>query len=227
MVSQTRMALLADDDPFFRIALSSILRESLGFTEVIQTGSLDEALGGLGSRPAISLALFDLAMPGVTDAGSLRAVRECFPDLTTVVVSGSQRRDDVLLALHAGVHGFVPKSAGVDELVKALSAIVAGWIYVPAFLSKIDALEPSASLAKSEPGRMDDLNEGIDLTVRQGQILDLIVAGQSNKAMARTLGVSEATIKVHVAALLRALGVQNRAAAAAWGARQRRPETNG
>lgn len=220
MGTHARTAVIADDDPFFRIALSSILRESLGFDEVVQTGSLDEALDVLGSRSEVGLALFDLAMPGMTDAGSLRAVRECFPDLTTVVVSGSQRRDDVLLALQAGVHGFVPKASGVDELVGALTAIVGGWMYVPPFVARIDPAEPAVSPSVSAAPEAAP-HGGIGLTPRQGQILDLIVAGQSNKTMARTLGVSEGTVKVHVAALLRALGVQNRSAAAAWGARQR------
>jgi DNA-binding NarL/FixJ family response regulator len=220
MGSHARTALIADDDPFFRIALSSILRESLGFAEVVQTGSLDEALDVLGSRAEVGLALFDLAMPGMTDAGSLRAVRECFPELTTVVVSGSQRRDDVLLALQAGVHGFVPKAAGVDELVGALTAIVGGWIYVPPFIARIGPAELGTALPVAVAPATTP-HEGIDLTPRQGQILDLIVAGQSNKTMARNLGVSEGTVKVHVAALLRALGVPNRSAAAAWGARQR------
>lgn len=221
MDAEIKRALVADDDPFFRIALSAILRESLGFAEVIQTGSLDEALDVLGARSDISLALFDLAMPGMADAGSLRAVRECFPDLSAVVVSGSRRRDDVLLALQAGVHGFVSKSVGVDELVRALTAIVGGWIYVPTFLAQIEPTETRGPLPQPDRLPVEDPHEGVGLTPRQAQILDLIVAGQSNKAMARALSVSEGTVKVHVAALLRVLGVQNRAAAAAWGARQR------
>lgn len=222
MGAKVERALIADDDPFFRIALSAILRETLGFADVIQKGSLDEAVDVLAGVSEISLALFDLAMPGMADATSLRAVRECFPHVTTAVVSGSLRREDVLLALDAGVHGFVPKAAGVDELVKALTAIVDGWIYVPPFIAHVSAGDGTGSRSGAVVPSGLDRSVGPSLTPRQRQILDLIVAGQSNKAMARVLDVSEGTVKVHVAALLRVLGVQNRSAAAAWGARHRR-----
>src|SRR4028119_482871 len=100
-----RTCLVADDDEFFRMALRSILQQSLNYTEVIETGSLDEALERLPEAGNATLALFDLARAGVEGAASLRAVRECFPDLRVAVVSASSRRSDILLALQAGVHG--------------------------------------------------------------------------------------------------------------------------
>src|SRR5215212_277430 len=119
-----RVVLIADDDEFFRLALKSILVNALGFDQVLETGSLDEALERLGERTDILLALFDLTMPGMESAASLGAVRECFPHIRVAVVTGSKRRRDILLALEAGVHGYVHKGVGAPELVRALDKIM-------------------------------------------------------------------------------------------------------
>ena len=132
--------LEADDDEFFRMALSAILRQKLGGAEIIEAGSLDEAIELLAETSSVAMALFDLAMPGMASAASLRAVRECFPSTQVAVVSASTRRSDVLLALEAGAHGYVPKSLGAAELAQALQAIRAGTIYVPRLLADITAV---------------------------------------------------------------------------------------
>ena len=108
MKSRKQVALIADDDEFFRMALTTILTSKLKFAEVVQAASLDEAVEKLTARGDISLALFDLAMPGMASPANLRAVRDCFKTLRVAVVSGSKSRRDVLSALEAGVHGYVP-----------------------------------------------------------------------------------------------------------------------
>ncbi|MDP4023014.1 response regulator transcription factor [Methylobacterium sp. NEAU 140] len=197
------VAVLADDDEFFRLAMASLLTRQLGFGRVVETGSLDEALGALSGIPGATLALFDLRMPGMAGAGSIAGVRACFPAVKTVVLSGSTERADVLDALAAGGHGYVPKTLGASEVVRALAAILDGSIYVPPFMAQPAPAQAAAPVA---------------LTPRQRDVLGLIVAGRSNKEIARALGLGEGTVKVHVAGLLRALGVANRSAAAAIGA---------
>lgn len=224
MTRITGTAVIADDDPFFRIALASILTGPLGIAEVHQVGSLDEALEALAERPDIRVALFDLAMPGMESAASLSAVRECFPDVLTVVVSGSTDREDVFLALRTGAHGFVPKGSSVEALIQALRMVFDGFVYVPSFVTQGPGA--AAPLARGGTNRGEPAGDPTaSLTPRQRQVLDLIVAGQSNKEIARSLALGEGTVKIHVAALLKALGVPNRSAAAAWGganlARQR------
>ena len=218
MSSPTKVALIADDDEFFRIALSAILTSRLKFSEVVQTASLDEAVEKLSARDDISLALFDLAMPGMESPASLKAVRDCFENLRVAVVSGSDSRGDVLAALEAGVHGYVLKGLGVNELSQALQLIVDGVIYVPPSI----AILPT-TMADRPPamGRLTAASNSTlaALTPRQRDVLALVVEGQSNKEIARSLQLGEGTVKVHMAALFRSLGVKTRTAAAVAGGR--------
>jgi DNA-binding NarL/FixJ family response regulator len=216
MPSESRVVLIADDDEFFRLALKSILTGSLGFTLVLETGSLDEALERLGDRTDISLALFDLAMPGMESPASLGAVRECFPHIRVAVVSGSKRRRDILLALEAGVHGYVHKGVGAPELARALNKIMDGEIYVPSSLADLPAVADETVL-RTAPSLARDASRAASLTPRQREVLQLLVQGKSNKEIARSLSLGEGTVKIHLASLFRNLGVNNRSAAAVAG----------
>lgn len=218
MKSRKQIALIADDDEFFRMALAAILTGKLKFAEVVQAASLDEAVEKLSARSDISLALFDLAMPGIESPANLRAVRDCFKTLRVAVVSGSKSRQDVLSALEAGVHGYVPKGLGVVDLAQALQLIVDGVIYVPPSI----AILPSAAQEHPASPREAALplkSALATLTPRQRDVLALLVEGKSNKAIARELDLGEGTVKVHMAALFRGLDVRTRTAAAVAGGR--------
>ena len=237
MIYKTRPVLVADDDEYFRLAVAALLKGPLGFTRVIETGSLDEALEQLSAtEPGICLALFDLSMPGMEGPATLGAVRECHPDVSVAVVSASQNRQDVLVALETGVHGYIPKGFGPNELIRALKIIIEGDIFVPAFLAQVSASDrrTSQSGRLGRPSMFADPNGGgsssateknntgqllASISPRQREVLALLVKGSSNKQIANELSLGEGTIKIHVAALLRNLGVSNRAGAAAMGAR--------
>lgn len=218
-VSGNTTALVADDDEFFRAALHAILTSSLGFARVIEVGSFDEAadrLGEEGSSKAISLALFDLSMPGLSNPANLRSIREALPDITVVVISASERRSDILASLEAGVHGYVPKGLGISELERALGLVLDGTIYVPALLADISRAPDQVRTPWAE--RPTAARHFPELTPRQQDVLELIVKGKSNKEIARALDVREGTVRVHMTALFRNLGVTNRTAAAATAA---------
>lgn len=210
-----RVAVVADDHELFRSALSAVLKSRLGFADVIETASLDEALERLGDVRA-TLALFDLNMPGMATASSLLAVRECYPGVRVAVVSASERRRDILLALEAGVHGYVPKALPVDAIADALRTVLDGSIFVPPSLADVGRPGEPVPVTPEPTG-----SAAVSLTPRQRDVLDLLMQGKSNKEIARALTLGEGTIKVHMAALFRTLGVQNRSAAAVIGERLR------
>jgi len=223
MKAQKKIALIADDDEFFRMALATILTSKLKFAEVVQAASLDEAVEKLSARPDISLSLFDLAMPGMESPANLRAVRDCFETLRVAVVSSSKNRQDILSALEAGVHGYVPKGLGVADLAHALQLILDGVIYVPPSIADLPAQgPPPAPRETAAPAPKAAL---AILTPRQRGVLELLVQGKSNKAIARDLDLGEGTVKVHMAALFRSLGVRTRTAAAVAGGRLLQPES--
>jgi DNA-binding NarL/FixJ family response regulator len=217
MEASMRVGLIADDDAYFRVAVGAILTRQLGFSHVVEAGSLEEALERLGENSDVCVALFDLSMPGMTTAADLRAVREGFPQARVAVISGSNSRRDILLALEAGVHGYVPKSLSIGELTCALQSVFDGSLYVPSSLADVGAQsEEATSFERPEP---DSAEPGHLLTRRQQDVLDLLVEGKSNKEIAKALKLSEGTIKIHLAAIFRHFGVNNRAAAAVAGAR--------
>ena len=213
--SASTVALVADDDEFFRVALKLILSTQLGFGEVVETASFEEALDMLSERQNVTLALFDLQVPGMGGARSLRVVRETFPHVRVVVVSSSSYRADIITTLDVGAHGYVLKSRGVGELREALAIVLRGGIYVPPSLADLGTAvaERPAGLVSTR----DRPTTG-SLTPRQWQVLELLTQGTSNKEIARALNLGEGTVKIHLAALYRALGVTSRAAAAALGA---------
>jgi DNA-binding NarL/FixJ family response regulator len=209
-----RAALIADPDDYFRIALETILIGKLGFSVVHHVTTLDAAFNCLINQPEISLSLFELNLPGVSGATSLTAVRDCFPQLQVAVVATSARRQDILMTLDAGAHGYVPKNAGPAELAAALKLIVDGVIYVPPSIASTSSLVVEGPVLNAKPamGPAPD-----PLTQRQREVLRLVVQGKSNKEIARVLNIGEGTVKVHMAGLFRALGVNSRAAAAVAG----------
>jgi DNA-binding NarL/FixJ family response regulator len=208
----TETALIVDDDEFFRMALRTVVTGTLGFSEVLEAENFDQATALL-SEKKVDLAVFDLMMPGMTGPGILKGVRNRFPDLCLVVATVSNRREDILLALQAGVNGYIPKSMGLKELSSALEQILGGKVYVPASIASRSITGSADAIAVTAASDL-----AATLTPRQKDVLTLIVKGDSNKEIARGLGLGEGTIKVHLAALFRNLGVHSRSAAAAKGA---------
>jgi DNA-binding NarL/FixJ family response regulator len=209
-----RVALIADPDEYFRLAVETILTARLGFSTVYHATTLDEAFDHLIKQPQTWLSVFELNLPGLQGATSLTGVRDCFPGVQVAVVSTSVRRHDILMALDAGAHGYVPKNETPSELTLALKMIVDGRIYVPPSIVSIASLVTEGPVLNAEPPRTGPPDI---LTPRQREVLELLLKGKSNKEIARTLSLGEGTVKVHMAGLFRALGVNTRAAAAAAG----------
>lgn len=203
--------LIADDHAVYRYGLALVLRQALGASKIIEAERFEESLERL-EEPGLTLAIFDLGMPGLSGPHELEVVRRRRPDVRVVVLSASEARNDILTALAAGVHGYIVKSHSTDAMVDHLRYVLSGEIYVPPMLAQLPPIAIDAPL----PMRKVQAALAL-LTERQRQVLKGLVEGRSNKEIAHDLQLSEGTVKMHIAALLRHLGAVNRTHAAALG----------
>lgn len=204
--------LVADDHGLYRAGLVFLLKDQIHADEVLEVGGFDQALDRLASDSEISVALFDLSMPGMTGPESLAVVRETYPSVKVAVVSGSEDRDLVLRALSVGLSGYIPKSLGEAEIADAIRMVVGGQIFVPPFLAAASATKPAGARPADTPDQHGTAAQ-VDsdrLTPRQRDVLKCVVRGLSNKEVARELDIAEGTVKIHLAALFVHFGVRNR-----------------
>ncbi len=199
-------ALIADDHELFRSGLKQLLVDALDAGEVREAETLDQAIEILTNEGAGELVLVDLRMPGMSGAEALSALRDGFPEAKVAVVSALEGRNDIITALGAGVHGYIPKSLPSAEIASAIRTILDGGIYVPPTLGRREP-EPQA--------RTSEALEADKLTSRQKEVLAELLKGRASKEIARTLDIAEGTVKIHLAAIYRALGVRTRAEAIA------------
>lgn len=200
--------LIADDHELFRSGLRQLLEDELDSVEVREAETLDQALEILASDGAGDLILVDLRMPGMSGAEALGALRDGFPDTKVAVVSAHEERPEIFAALSAGVHGYIPKSLPSAEIGAAIRGILGGRIFVPTAIGKRDV-----GVSADAPPPPPDVSE--KLTARQREVLHELLKGQASKEIARTLDIAEGTVKIHLAAIYRAIGVRTRAEAIA------------
>lgn len=186
--------VVADDHPLFRAALRSAVDKAAPGAVVEECASLAEARAALAGAP-VDLLLLDLKLSDSEGMAGLSAIRAEHPAVPVAVVSASEEPVVVRRALALGASGFIPKSAGLPQMVEAIAAILAGESWAP----------------ETPQGEGDDLLSRIaSLTPSQLRILEGLKAGRLNKQIAFDLGVSEATIKAHLTSVFRKLGVHNR-----------------
>lgn len=196
--------LIADDHPLFRAALKQAAREALGAVELFEAGTLEATLALLEAQPQVDLVLLDLHMPGNHGLAGLAAIRAQFPGVAVVVVSANDDPRVVRRALDHGAAGYLPKSAGLEELRAAITAVLACETWLP------PALRTSVARAQSAPGDTDLAARLASLSPQQFRVLTLVADGLLNKQIADRLGVQERTVKAHLTAIFERLGVRNR-----------------
>ncbi len=211
-----RNVLVADGYPLSRRGLHSALQENFADLNVFDAECMDVAVNLLAEKTPFDLAIFALPMPGVPNVDALRDVLENYPDTRFAVLSSSISRTQIVAALSAGLHGYLVNSQTEAEIVGAVKDILAGHIYVPPVMSEVTRKrewETPQSLGLLN--RHHELDQEIaDLTPRQFEVMSLLAEGVSNKEIARDLHIAEATVKIHVAAVMRTLGARNRTEAA-------------
>jgi DNA-binding NarL/FixJ family response regulator len=201
-----RAVLIADDHPLFRDALKLAVLQAVPGAHIIEADSVHSLFVALDTHPDPELLLLDLNMPGAQGFNALVQARAHFPTVPIVVISAREDRRIMHRALGHGAAAFVPKSASIDLIIAALRAVLSGDTWLP----PSTAMEATAMHASLDQHEAEATARLAALTPQQFRVLSMLSAGLLNKQIAGELGVSEATIKAHVSAVMQKLGVSNR-----------------
>lgn len=203
--------LVIDDHALIREALRGVLKELKDDAAVIEASNGQQAMRLVGEHSDLGLVLLDLNLPDRNGLDVLAELRERYPAISAVVLSGLNDRDTVAKALDLGALGFIPKSSTREVMLGALRLVFSGGIYIPPEI--LVRREAAPSQPPSNSGAMEPRPSSprdLGLTDRQVDVLALMMQGKSNKAICRTLDLAEPTVKNHVTAILKALKVSNR-----------------
>ena len=193
--------IIADDHPLFRGALRQAVSDMSEDPTILEAGDFEAARRVVQNHPEADVLLLDLSMPGVSGFSGLMTLRSEFTSLPIVVVSASDDPRTIRRVIDLGASGFISKSSGTQEIRDAIAAVLDGEIWMP--LTCDDGRE-------ADPDVTDLLKRIRTLTPQQGRVLGMLAEGLLNKQIAYELGVSEATIKAHVSAILLKLDVDSR-----------------
>ncbi len=194
--------LIADDHPLFRGALRQAVIGLFEQVDVAEAGSFEDVSEILdGGNRDVDLILLDLSMPGVRGFSGLMYLRAQYPSLPIVVVSANDDPAVIRRCMEFGASGFIPKTLGVEALRAAVARVLQGEVWTP----------PDIDLTRqSDPETASTIARLATLTPQQVRVLMMLSGGLLNKQIAYELGVSEATVKAHVSAILQKLGVESR-----------------
>ncbi len=191
---------MADDHPLYLEAARARLERQFTGIEIIEAGSLTQALQHLVDSAAVDLVLLDYSMPGMEGESGVRAAVQKAAGAPVVVMSGVALKDEVSACVGAGARGFLPKTLDANLFSAAISMILMGGTYIPVEF---------ATMAPEAPR-----TERTDLSAREMEVLCMLVDGHSNKEIARQLEIQEVTVKLHVTRIFAKLKVKNRSQAA-------------
>jgi DNA-binding NarL/FixJ family response regulator len=193
--------LIADDHPLFRGALREAVNGLFDHADIAEAGTFEEVSDVLERGGEVDLILLDLRMPGVRGFSGLMYLRAQYPGLPIVVVSANDDPAVIRRCMEFGASGFIPKTLGVDALRQAVAQVLRGEVWTP---PDVDLQRDADSESAAVIARL------ATLTPQQVRVLMMLSGGLLNKQIAYELGVSEATVKAHVSAILQKLGVESR-----------------
>ncbi len=211
--------LIADDHRLIVEGVKTKLAELGGEVSFVVAMDMTEFGQAVHPDAGLDLAIIDINMPGTSGHQHITQMRTLAPDVPVIVLSGSEDLEQIRALLDLGVQGFIPKAYSPDVMLSAVRLVLAGGVYVPAMLLAGlqargmlpgDAAAAGATrVATPDPARsLDGLRQ--ILTSRQIDVMMALSQGKPNKLIARDLGISEGTVKIHLAAIFRALNVRNR-----------------
>lgn len=194
--------LIADDHALFREGMRFSLENLGDAVTLFEADNFQDALAAAESNPDLALVLMDLNMPGSMGPLSVQAFHARFPGISVVVISGSDQRDDIEQVLNFGAMGFISKKSTAKSLLHALRMVLDGEVYIPPQM-----------LQQAVPNVQDKGRGGANdkrLTKRQMEVLLHLSKGLTNKSIANVMGLSEGTVKIHLASIFQILGASNR-----------------
>ena len=193
--------IIADDHPLFRGALGQALGSAEGGPRIIEAADFDSARRAAAAHPDADLMLLDLSMPGASGLTGLMMMRAEHQNIPVAVISASDDTTTIRRALELGASAFISKSSGIDEIRQAIDTVLEGGFWTP----------PGFDADREHDPEIETLITRLKtLTPQQTRVLGMIGEGLLNKQIAYELGVSEATIKAHVSAILLKLHVDSR-----------------
>ena len=205
--------LVLDGHSICRTGLCSLISAEMPCAEVIEASDPNEALAQIRAG-VFDLVLVGTGRPSLGPLDLPKLAREASPATRFAIISASDTRADILATLAAGFHGFISKHQSDTDILTAITDILSGRIYVPRSLAEAGDGDPLNGRFSDEELPARSTEAILKLTKRQSEVLSLLARGRSNKEIARSLDIAEATTKIHLAALLRVLGVRNRTEAA-------------
>ena len=199
--AQSYRLLIADDHPLFRGALREAVTGLFREVDIAEAGTFEEVTDLAERGGDVDLILLDLSMPGVRGFSGLMYLRAQYPSLPVVVVSANDDPAVIRRCMEFGASGFIPKTLGIDVLRQAVTRVLQGEVWTP----------PDVDLARQSDAESAAMIARLaTLTPQQVRVLMMLSGGLLNKQIAYELGVSEATVKAHVSAILQKLGVESR-----------------
>ena len=208
-VRESTRLMIADDHPLFRGALREAVSGLFEKPDIAEAGSFEDVTRQLERGAEIDLILLDLSMPGVRGFSGLMYLRAQYPSVPIVVVSANDDPAVIRRCMDFGASGFIPKTLGVEAMRAAIARVLEGGVWTP----------PDVELGSSDEPTAGMIARLALLTPQQVRVLMMLSEGLLNKQIAYELGVSEATIKAHVSAILQKLGVESRTQAVIAAAR--------
>ncbi len=194
--------LIADDHPLYRDALRGALSATLEPLTLLEAGDLGHTVELLQQQQDIDLLLLDLHMPGSCDLYGLIHIRKLFPDLPVAVVSGLEEPSLIAKVINTGALGFVPKTTDASHIAEAVTTMLDGDIWLP------ESFDDNA--LTDDPAFAELADKVASLTPAQYKVLCYMRDGLLNKQIGYNLDIAEATVKAHITAIFRKLGINNR-----------------